>query len=111
MISGIYLKNGQILISSKLEKISPEDYNDPDIVVENPYEVFSVLGKPECLDIGRYLSLYTEQSSFSFHSEDILTAFKPNSELCKKYVIANGMDEQLELQFTANNEEGEEEGI
>lgn len=111
MITGLYLKNGQIIITLNLEKISPEDYTEPDLLVEHPYEVLMGISKIPYID--RYLSKYTDQNVFSFRSEDVLTVFKPNAELCKEYVIANGIEEQLELQLTAKQEEstGEDESL
>jgi hypothetical protein len=108
MISGLYLKNGQKIVTSNIEKISADEYNDdPDLIVENPYEI--LLGNPGCLDIVRYLSEYTDQNVFSFRTEDVLTIFKPNADICKQYVIANGIEEQLELQIKVNNQEAEAE--
>jgi hypothetical protein len=106
MISGLYLKNGQKIIALNLEKISPDDYNDPDLVVENPYEV--LLEDSGCINIVRYLSDYTEQNIFSFRTEDVLTIFKPNPELCKQYNILNNIEEQLELTITSDNDEATE---
>ena len=102
-IQGIVMKNGDVLISSKIEKIVPDDYNDPDLEVTEPYLV-----KTNVVDsvyIKRYLGELTEQKIFSFRSDDILTAFSPKEILIEEYKKETKVGEQLELDIETNLEE------
>lgn len=96
MVQGIILKNNNILLSSNIEKIVPDDYNDPDLEVSNPYIVEKVQ-ITNSLVIKPYLGEYTEQTIFSLRSEDILTVFTPRFNLVEEYKKQTGVEEQLEL--------------
>lgn len=103
MIQGIVLKNGDIIISSKIEKIVPEDYNDPDLEVTEPYLVKTNVANS--VYIKPYLIEFTNQKIFSFRSEDILTAFTPRELLIEEYKKETKVEDQLELAIETNLEE------
>lgn len=106
MISGLHLKNGEKLIVLNLEEIEQEDYNYPNLLATKPYEVVrSISGG---LYITPYMNDYTDQDTFSFRTDDILTIFKPNDYLRKLYVIENGIEEQLELSLKVDKELNED---
>lgn len=96
MVQGIVLKNNDVLITSNIEKIVPDDYNDPDLDIEKPYILKSQITKNSYV-IQPYLSEYTNQTTFSFRSEDILTMFTPNVYIIEEYKKQTGVEEQLEL--------------
>lgn len=97
------MKNGDILISSKIEKIVPDDYNDPDLEVTEPYLVKTNI--VDSIYIKRYLEELTEQKVFSFRSDDILTAFSPREILIEEYKKKTKVEEQLELDIESNLQE------
>lgn len=104
MVQGIIFKNKDIILTSNIEKIVPDDYNDPDLEILDPYlvQIVSITGS---LVIKPFLSDYTEQTTFSFRSEDILTMFTPKNNLVEEYKKATGVEEQLELDVSINEEE------
>jgi hypothetical protein len=53
-----------------------------------------------------YISEYSNQTIFSFRSDDILTMFSPKERLIDEYKKLNGLVEQLEPDV-ASLEEGE----
>lgn len=58
MFQGIILKKGDILITSKITKIVPDDYTDPDLELVNPYILLKSIAdniymKPYISEIGR----------------------------------------------------------
>jgi hypothetical protein len=95
MIQGIILKIGDILITSEITKIVPDDYTDPDLELVAPYILLKSVG--DSIHIKPYLSDYTNQTVFSFRSEDILTMFSPKESLVERYKKLTGVEEQLEL--------------
>lgn len=104
MFQGIILKKGDILITSKITKIVPDDYTDPDLELVNPYIVLKSIA--DNIYMKPYISEYSNQTIFSFRSDDILTMFSPKERLIDEYKKLTGVDEQLELDVT-NLEEGE----
>lgn len=102
MIQGIVMKNGNIILTSNIEKIVPEDYNDPDLEITDPYLVEKI-SITNSLMIKAYLKDYTNQSIFSFRSEDILTLFSPKENLIEEYKKLTGVVEQLELSMEEPN--------
>jgi hypothetical protein len=104
MFQGIILKKGDILITSKITKIVPDDYTDPDLELENPYILLKSIA--DNIYMKPYISEYSNQIIFSFRSDDILTMFSPKERLIDEYKKLTGADEQLELDVT-NLEEGE----
>jgi len=104
MFQGIILKKGDILITSKITKIVPDDYTDPDLELVNPYILLKSIA--DNIYMKPYISEYSNQTIFSFRSDDILTMFSPKERLIDEYKKLNGLVEQLELDVT-NLEEGE----
>ena len=104
MYQGIILKKGDILITSKITKIVPDDYTDPDLELVNPYILLKSIA--DNIYMKPYISEYSNQTIFSFRSDDILTMFSPKERLIDEYKKLTGVDEQLELDVT-NLEEGE----
>jgi hypothetical protein len=104
MFQGIILKKGDILITSKITKIVPDDYTDPDLELENPYILLKSIA--DSIYMKPYISEYSNQTIFSFRSDDILTMFSPKERLINEYKKLIGLVEQLELDVT-NLEEGE----
>ena len=102
MFQGIILKNGDILVSSNVEKIVPEDYNDPDIEISNPFSLSLSITKS--IVMNPYMGDYTEQKVFSFRSDDILTMFSPRSNIEDEYKKLTGVEEQLELNIDVNGD-------
>lgn len=95
MIQGIIMKNGDVLIASNITKIVPDDYNDPDLEFIEPYLLLKTI--TDSVFIKPYLSDYTNQTIFSFRSEDILTMFSPKQQIVDEYKKMIGLEEQLEL--------------
>jgi hypothetical protein len=104
MFQGIILKKGDILITSKITKIVPDDYTDPDLELVNPYILLKSIA--DNIYMKPYISEYSNQTIFSFRSDDILTMFSPKERLIDEYRKLTGVLEQLELDVT-NLEEGE----
>ena len=104
MYQGIILKKGDILITSKITKIVPDDYTDPDLELVNPYILLKSIA--DNIYMKPYISEYSNQTIFSFRSDDILTMFSPKERLIDEYKKLTGVLEQLELDVT-NLEEGE----
>ena len=104
MYQGIILKKGDILITSKITKIVPDDYTDPDLELVNPYILLKSIA--DNIYMKPYISDYSNQTIFSFRSDDILTMFSPKERLIDEYKKLTGVLEQLELDVT-NLEEGE----
>jgi hypothetical protein len=104
MFQGIILKKGDILITSKITKIVPDDYTDPDLELVNPYILLKSIA--DNIYMKPYISEYSNQTIFSFRSDDILTMFSPKERLIDEYKKLTGFGEQLELDVT-NLEEGE----
>ena len=104
MFQGIILKKGDILITSKITKIVPDDYTDPDLELVNPYILLKSIA--DNIYMKPYISDYSNQTIFSFRSDDILTMFSPKERLIDEYKKLTGVLEQLELDVT-NLEEGE----
>jgi hypothetical protein len=104
MFQGIILKKGDILITSKITKIVPDDYTDPDLELVNPYILLKSIA--DNIYMKPYISEYSNQTIFSFRSDDILTMFSPKERLIDEYKKLTGVLEQLELDVT-NIEEGE----
>jgi hypothetical protein len=104
MYQGIILKKGDILITSKITKIVPDDYTDPDLELVNPYILLKSIA--DNIYMKPYISEYSNQTIFSFRSDDILTMFSPKERLIDEYKKLTGLGEQLELDVT-NLEEGE----
>jgi hypothetical protein len=104
MFQGIILKKGDILITSKITKIVPDDYTDPDLELVNPYILLKSIA--DNIYMKPYISEYSNQTIFSFRSDDILTMFSPKERLIDEYKKLTGVLEQLELDVT-NLEEGE----
>ena len=104
MFQGIILKKGDILITSKITKIVPDDYTDPDLELVNPYILLKSIA--DNIYMKPYISEYSNQTIFSFRSDDILTMFSPKERLIDEYRKLTGVLEQLELDVT-NIEEGE----
>ena len=104
MFQGIILKKGDILITSKITKIVPDDYTDPDLELENPYILLKSIA--DSIYMKPYISEYSNQTIFSFRSDDILTMFSPKERLINEYKKLIGLVEQLELDVD-NLEEGE----
>lgn len=104
MFQGIILKKGDILITSKITKIVPDDYTDPDLELVNPYILLKSIA--DSIYMKPYISEYSNQTIFSFRSDDILTMFSPKERLIDEYKKLTGLGEQLELDVT-NLEEGE----
>lgn len=102
-IHGIVMKNGDILISPKVEKIVPDDYTDPDLEITEPYLVQTTA--VDSVYIKRYLGDFTEQKVFSFRRDDILTVFSPKEILIEEYKKETKVEEQLELDIETNSEE------
>jgi hypothetical protein len=102
MIYGIVLKTGQKLLTANINKVVPEDYNDPDLEISFPFEVLS--GVTDSPYLIRYLNNITEQTSFSFRTEDILTFFIPNLNLSDQYLKLNDIEPQLELDIPTDFE-------
>lgn len=103
MVQGIVLKNGDILITSKIEKVVPEDYNDPDLEISNPYKLELTLTKS--VSMKPYLEEYSDQKIFSFRGDDILTMFSVKSRIEEEYKKITTPEEQLELDITVDGEE------
>ena len=104
MFQGIILKKGDILITSKITKIVPDDYTDPDLELVNPYILLKSIA--DNIYMKPYISEYSNQTIFSFRSDDILTMFSPKERLIDEYKKLTGVLEQLELDVD-NLEEGE----
>ena len=104
MYQGIILKKGDILITSKITKIVPDDYTDPDLELVNPYILLKYIA--DNIYMKPYISEYSNQTIFSFRSDDILTMFSPKERLIDEYKKLTGLGEQLELDVD-NLEEGE----
>jgi hypothetical protein len=102
MICGIVLKTGQKLLTSNINKVVPEDYNDPDLEISSPFEI--LLGVSNSPYLVRYLNNITEQTTFSFRTEDILTFFIPNLSLSDQYLKLNDIEPQLELDLPTDSE-------
>lgn len=96
MVQGIVLKNNDILLTSNIEKIVPDDYNDPDLELTVPY-VVQLVKLTNGLILKPFLGDYTNQKTFSLRSEDVLTMFTPNEYLIEEYKKLTGVEEQLEL--------------
>jgi len=96
MVQGIVLKNNDILLTSNIEKIVPDDYNDPDLELTVPY-VVQLVKLTNGLILKPFLGDYTNQKVFSLRSEDVLTMFTPNEYLIEEYKKLTGVEEQLEL--------------
>lgn len=96
MVQGIVLKNNDVILTSNIEKIVPDDYNDPDLEITIPYIVQSVK-ITNSLMLKPFLGDYTNQKIFSLRSEDVLTAFTPNEYLIEEYKKVTGVEEQLEM--------------
>lgn len=105
MIQGIVMKNRDVILSSKLEKIVPDDYNDPDLEISDPYVVKKTI--TNSLFLEKYLGDYTNQNVFSLRTEDILTAFSPKDSLVEEYKKNTNVQEQLELDIETNAMEEE----
>jgi len=104
MIQAVVFKNGNILVSNNVIKVVAEDYDDPDFEMHFPYKV----------DLGDklypYLGVLTDQTVFSFKSNDIFTMFTPNEMLTKKYLTATKIEEkEPEVVEAAPEQESEEE--
>ncbi len=95
MVQGIIMKNKDILISLNIDKVVPDDYNDPDLEVTKPYILDRTI--TNSVQIKPYLEEYTDQNIFSFRSEDILTMFTPKNNIVEQYKKLIGVEEQLEL--------------
>ena len=104
MYQGIILKKGDILITSKITKIVPDDYTDPDLELVNPYILLKSIA--DNIYMKPYISEYSNQTIFSFRSDDILTMFSPKERLIDEYKKLTGLVEQLEFDVD-NLEEGE----
>lgn len=92
------MKNGNVFLTSNIEKIVPDDYNDPDLEITQPYLVERVK-LTNSLIIKPFLEDYTNQTIFSFRTEDILTLFSPTESLIDEYKTETGVQEQLELEI------------
>lgn len=103
MIQGIVMKTGDILVASNITKIVPDDYNDPDLEIMNPYILLKSIA--DSIFIKPYLSDYTNQLVFSIRSEDILTMFSPKERILDEYKKMTGEEEQLELNLNKDEEE------
>lgn len=102
MVQGIVMKNGNIILTSNIEKIVPEDYNDPDLEISYPYLIEKIAITNSTI-LKSYLGDYTNQYVFSFRSEDILTLFSPKEHLIEDYKKQIGLVEQLELNVEESN--------
>jgi hypothetical protein len=98
MIQGIVMKNGNIFITSNIEKIVPDDYNDPDLEITQPHLVEKV-NITNSITLKPFLGDYTNQTIFSFRTEDVLTLFSPTESLIEEYKQKTGVQEQLELKI------------
>lgn len=105
MVQGIVLKTGDILITSKIEKIVQEDYNDPDLDIENPYKLKLSIANSVCMC--PYLEEYTDQNIFSFRSDDIITMFSVKSYIEEEYIKNTQPEEQLSLEISVDGGEKE----
>lgn len=100
MVKGIVLKNGTILLTNNIEKIVPEDYNDPDLIISYPFELKYLNSS---LEMHPYLSNYTDQINFSIRSDDILTMFSPLDTVSNTYLDNVNLDDQLEMDLNDDN--------
>jgi hypothetical protein len=108
VINGIVLKTGEILIASEITKIVPDEYNDPDLEIINPYIMLKTMA--DSVYIKPYLCEFTDQLTFSFRSDDILTLFSPKESLIEEYKNKTIKEEQLNIDLESeNNVRGEEE--
>jgi len=96
MIQGIVMKTGEVFLSSNIEKIVPEDYNNPDLEVTQPY-VLEKIPLTGSINIKPYLEGFTSQTVFSFRTDDVLTLFSPEENIIEEYKKQTGVVEQLEL--------------
>lgn len=100
MAQGIVLKNGDILITSNIQKVVQEDYNDPDLEITNPYKL--ELSITKSVYMKPYLEEYTDQTIFSFRGDDILTMFSVKSNIEEEYKKNTQPEEQLSLDITVD---------
>lgn len=96
MIGVIKLKNGPVLIS-QVQSIQPDTFGGPNVELINPYLL---------PDKVRWMSEYTDQTTFSINDSNILTIMLPNQELLKDYKELNGIIDETEY---IEEEEQEEE--
>lgn len=94
-ITGIIFKNGDIIVTSNITKIVPDDYNDPDIEISYPYKIEKTVA--DSFYLTPYLGRYTNQLIFSFRSDDVFTFFNPNENIAEDYKRLTNAEEQLKL--------------
>ena len=104
MIQGIVMKNRDIIITSSITKIAPDDYNDPDLEIIDPYLLLTT--STDSVYIKPYLNDFSDQKVFSFRSEDALTMFSPKDNIIEEYKKNTGVQEQLELNVNLNEDGG-----
>lgn len=103
MSQGILMKNKDVLIVSTITKIVPDEFDDPDLEIVNPYVVKKT--SSNSIYIEPFLNLITDQTSFSLRSDDILTLFSPSENLIEEHKKATKVDEQLEFNIDVDKEE------
>lgn len=87
MIQGLILTNNKVLISQINEVLV--DLGEPNCRLIDPYEIDYEN------NLVRYLSEYTEQSSFMMSSDNILTIFNPIDDLKNQYKTLTGYIEEI----------------
>lgn len=87
MIQGLVLTNNKILISQINEILV--DLGEPNCKLVDPYEIDYEN------NLVRYLSEYTDQSTFMMSSDNILTIFNPVIDIKNQYKTITGYIEEV----------------